>query len=278
MIEKTINNFSLEQILKSGQCFRMKEIRKNLFEIIKGKQYLRVFQKGSKVYFYCTEKEYEEIWKEYFDLDTDYGAFIKQADPGDKYLQDAIRYGSGIRILHQEVWEMIVSFIISQQNNISRIRKCIENICEKYGEELKTEEGDPYYSFPLPEAFAVLEEDELKECNLGYRSKYVVRTAKMITEGRFDLEKIKTLPYEEARNELLQLFGVGVKVADCICLFGLHHLQAFPVDTHIKQAVNAHYSGDFPREKYQGTEGVMQQYIFFYELYGKKEKENDENV
>ena len=119
---------------------------------------------------------------------------------------------------------------------------------------------------PKPEKLAFLPEDGLKECNLGYRSKYVVRTARSIAGGETDLEMIRRMSYKKAKAELLRLFGVGEKVADCICLFGLHHLRAFPIDTHIMQALDAHYKRGFPKRRYQGYEGVMQQYIFYWEL------------
>ena len=121
---------------------------------------------------------------------------------------------------------------------------------------------------------AKLEEDALKPCNLGYRSKYVVRTARSIVNGEVNLEALGSMKYEEAKAELLKLFGVGVKVADCICLFALHQMEAFPVDTHIRQALDANYVKGFPMEQYQGMQGIMQQYIFYYELEGKKEQEN----
>ena len=109
------------------------------------------------------------------------------------------------------------------------------------------------------------------ECNLGYRSKYVVRAARSVVDGEFDLDAVSRMSYRKAKEELLRLFGVGEKVADCICLFGLHHLQAFPMDTHIRQAMAAHYKRGFPNRRYRGFQGVMQQYIFYYELCGKKE-------
>ena len=186
----------------------------------------------------------------------------------------AARFGSGIRILKQDLWEMIVSFLISQQNNIVRIRRCIANICEKYGDEKRDIHGNVYYGFPKAEVLAKLEEDALKPCNLGYRSKYVVRTARSIVNGEVNLEALGSMKYEEAKAELLKLFGVGVKVADCICLFALHQMEAFPVDTHIRQALDANYVKGFPMEQYQGMQGIMQQYIFYYELEGKKEQEN----
>lgn len=268
MLKRTIENFSLAQICDSGECFRMNQISEDTFSVIASGRYLEVEQHGAEVTFFCNEKEYEEFWKIYFDLDTDYASYIARINPNDTYLRNAAEFGSGIRILRQDLWEMIVSFLISQQNHIVRIRRCIQNICECYGERKINDRGEVYYAFPTPEALANLTDDALKECNLGYRSKYVVRTAKSIVAGEVDLAAIENMPYRKAKGELLQLFGVGEKVADCICLFGLHHLQAFPVDTHIRQALEMHYKRGFPRRRYKGYEGVLQQYIFYWELRG----------
>ena len=271
MVKKTIEHFSIAQICNSGQCFRMEKINEYRYSVIASDRYMELEQKGQECIFFCTEEEYENFWKNYFDLNVDYKHYIDKINPNDQYLNDAVEFGSGIRILHQDLWEMIVSFLISQQNNITRIRKCIQNICVKYGEEKTNFKGETYYAFPTPESLADLEEDDLKECNLGYRSKYVVRTAKSIATGETDLDVIRELSYKKAKEELLKLFGVGVKVADCICLFSLHHLEAFPVDTHISQALEKHYKRGFPKRRYKGCEGVMQQYIFYYELLGQKD-------
>mgnify|MGYP002709071740 CR=1 FL=1 len=266
MVTKEIKYFSMAQICDSGQCFRMKRKNEDTWSVIAGENYIEVTQQGDVCTFSCSESEFEGFWENYFDLRTDYQSYIEKANPRDIYLAAAVRAGSGIRILRQDLWEMIVSFLISQQNNIVRIRRCIKNICEKYGEERKNLHGEIYYTFPKPEALALLDEDALKECNLGYRSKYVVRTAKSIVSGEVCLEKIRNMPYQKAKEELLRLYGVGEKVADCICLFGLYKLQAFPVDTHIRQAVEKYYPGGFPKRRYEGFEGVMQQYIFYFEL------------
>ncbi|OUO26772.1 DNA glycosylase [Eubacterium sp. An3] len=289
MVEKEIENFSLAQICRSGQCFRMEETEDDLFTIYAGDRCIKIWQNGKSCRFYCGEEEYDEFWKDYFDLDNDYSVYMAQANPNDAYLNRAIAFGSGMRILKQDLWEMIVSFLISQQNNIVRIRRCIANICEKYGEEkviwvpqppeksrqlISSQEENRkirYHAFPAPEALCGLPEDALKECNLGYRSKYVVRAARSVVSGEFDPEAVSAMSYRKAKEELLKLFGVGEKVADCICLFALHHLQAFPMDTHIKQAMAEHYKRGFPNRRYRGFQGVMQQYIFYYELCGKKE-------
>ena len=270
MIKQEIKNFDLAQICRSGQCFRMKEKSDRRYSVVAGRHYLELEQQGGECIFYCEEAEFHDFWEEYFDLKGDYASYIEKIDADDIYLNNAAEFGSGIRILRQDLWEMIVSFLISQQNNIARIRRCIENICGKYGEKLINGRGEIFYAFPMPETLAELEENALMECNLGYRSKYVVRTAKSVVSGEIDLEAVGKLSYGEAREELLKLFGVGKKVADCICLFALHKLDAFPVDTHIDQALQAHYKSGFPMNRYQGFQGVLQQYIFYYELAGNK--------
>lgn len=257
MITKTIDNFSLSQICQSGQCFRMNQPADGDFIILAGDRYLKARQQGSECSFDCAEGEFEGFWKSYFDLEQDYGSYIKRIDPEDAYLWAAAEWGSGIRILRQDLWEMIVSFLISQQNNIVRIRRCIQNICESYGEKKESMSGEIYYAFPKPEALAGLDEDALKACNLGYRSKYVVRAARSVVSGEIGLEAVAGMPYRSAREELLKLYGVGEKVADCICLFALHQLEAFPVDTHIGQALEKNYKRGFPKRRYQDVQGVM---------------------
>lgn len=272
MVKMQIDNFSLQQICLSGQCFRMKQEDEGVgrYSLIAGDRYLEIEQQGNECTFYCTPEVFENFWKSYFDLERDYADCIAQINSRDTYLVNAAAFGSGIRILRQDLWEMIVTFLISQQNNIVRIRRCIQNICEAYGEEKLDSRGRGYYGFPKPEALAGLDEDALKACNLGYRSKYVVRAARSVVSGEIDLEAVKQMPYKKAREELLGLFGVGEKVADCICLFALHHLQAFPMDTHMIQALDAHYKRGFPNRRYKDIKGIMQQYIFYFELFGNK--------
>jgi len=255
------DNFNLEQIAISGQCFRMTRYESG-YRIIAKDKILFAYQKPNGVALDCTKQEYEKYWKNYFDMDTDYAKIIDAIDPKDSYLTKVAASCPGLRILRQDLWEMIVTFLISQQNNIPRIKKCVENICAAYGEKL----DDGCYAFPTPEALAILPEDGLMSCNLGYRSKYVVRTARDIVSGSFDLDELTKLPYDEAKQRLLTLFGVGVKVADCVCLFGLHHVDAFPIDTHVKQILAANYPKGFPMERYKGCAGIMQQYMFFYDL------------
>lgn len=267
MLTIEMDNFDLGQICRSGQCFRMDQIGENRYRVIAGDRYLELTQERGIVNFFCPEEDFIFFWIQYFDLDCDYcGEYIDKINPRDKYLTAASEMGNGIRILQQDLWEMIISFLISQQNNITRIKRCIENISQEFGEKKVSSTGVEYYTFPTAQALASATEEQLRECNLGYRAKYVLDTARKVYFGDISLDGLYDMKYKAARKELLKLYGVGEKVADCICLFGLHQLDAFPVDTHIRQALDAHYKRGFPNRRYKGFRGVMQQYIFYYEL------------
>ena len=269
----TVDNkyFSVPQICGSGQCFRLDQTEDGNYEVIASDRYLKLEVTPDKTILYCSAEAYEGFWKTYFDLDASYSDYIKQIDGKDDYLKAAAEFGRGIRILRQNIWEMILTFILSQQNNIPRIKKLIRVLSEKYGEERKTPEGKKYFAFPTARSLAAASEEELRSLKLGYRSRYICKTAKQVAEEEINLTELSEMSYKDAREELMKLSGVGGKVADCICLFALHHLQAFPMDTHIKQAMAEHYKRGFPNRRYRGFQGVMQQYIFYYELCGKKE-------
>ena len=281
------NCFSIPQICESGQCFRLDAVSEDTYELLAGSRYLKIGIRGNpsetagrdgnanaygETLLYCTQEEYETFWKEYFDLSVSYSDYIDQIDEQDDYLKSAAEFGSGIRILRQDTWEMIITFILSQQNNIPRIKGLIRALSERYGKKCETPEGRAYYAFPCAEELSRAAEEELRELKLGYRSKYICQTARMVAGGEINLDALKEMEYTEARTELMRLSGIGGKVADCICLFALHQMDAFPVDTHIKKVLELHYPHGFPFEKYRGCAGVMQQYIFYYDLKGNIEK------
>ena len=164
MITVELDNFSLKEICQSGQCFRMYETAENTYELIAGDKYLKMTQEGSIVNFYCSDMEFICYWVPYFDIDADYSSYIAKINPRDTYLVEAAECGSGIRILQQDLWEMIITFLISQQNNISRIRGCVERLCEAYGEK-KTSEEKEYYAFPTPEQLAGIRRESSKTGN-----------------------------------------------------------------------------------------------------------------
>ena len=266
MTERTIPDFDLDQIARSGQCFRFRPLGERHYALVAGGRYLEVSQQGQTVRFDCPEDEFEAVWRPYFDLDADYGRYKSAVAKRDKYLQSAVAAAGGLRILRQELWETIVCFIISQQNNIARITKCVKNLCLLFGETCYNKSKQVYNAFPSAERLAACTADELAPIRLGYRAKYIVAAARQVASGEVDLDAVRRMDYAHAKAELMRLTGVGVKVAECICLFALHHIDAFPIDTHIRQMLDAHYPKGFPLRRYRGFAGVMQQYAFYYEL------------
>lgn len=257
----------LKQIAESGQCFRWKKICPGRYFVISDGRTACFFQEKTGIRILCHEKD-EEYFRKYLDLDTDYEKIIEQIDPEDRFLSGAAKMGKGIRILRQDLWEMIVSFIISQRNNIPRIMKSIDALCEKLGEKIVFNYEEEHligYSFPGPE---VLAKADLSEFKFGYREKYIRQTAEDILTGKFELSVLQTAVAkgaspEEGKEMLKKLHGVGEKVASCIQLFGLHQLSLFPIDTWIAKVEKMYYNGHFPVERYEGIAGVMQQYLFF---------------
>ena len=288
MITKALKNFNLRQIADSGQCFRMVPCDPNrsqtAYRVISGRHFLIVEQTGDEVTFHCLSDEFA-FWEHYFDLKTDYDTYIRAIDPMDDYLSRAAAFGSGIRILNQDLWEMVITFIISQQKTIPAIRALVEMLSKKYGTRHKippTVSGY-YYAFPSPEELNRASLDDLLALKLGYRAKYIKRICEDVCSGKLDLDRLRKLNYADSMEVLLSCYGIGVKVANCICLFGLHHIGAFPVDTWIKKILLREYApksrctSHVPESrlcealieenfsKYPGFSGVLQQYIFFYE-------------
>ena len=260
------DDFDLEKIADSGQCFRFNECGDGC-SIVAGDKYLFVKKTGEREYdFSCDEKEFKGFWKNYFDLETSYSDIRHRIDKEqDEYLFRASEFGKGIRILRQDPWEMLISFIISQRKNIPAIKAAIEKLCALAGDKIAEDtEGKDVYSFPTPLQLSKVPMEQLSACSLGYRDKYVHRAALDVVSGVCDLESYKKLTDEELMEKLLELFGVGVKVANCEILFGYHRLDAFPKDVWINRVLEQRYPEGFLFEKYAPYNGVMQQYLFFY--------------
>ena len=267
MIIKIDDDFDLKKIADSGQCFRLNECGDG-YSVTASDKHLFIKQISENEYeFNCSEKDYNDFWKSYFDLDTSYRDIRKRIDKDDEYLRSAAEYGKGIRILKQDPWEMLISFIISQRKNIPAIKASIEKLCALVGREIKTEKnanGDNIYAFPTPGEIAKLSDKELSSCGLGYRDKYVKKAASDVLSGEAELYKWQDLSGDDLMERLLKLFGVGVKVANCEILFGYHRLDAFPKDVWINRVLESKYPEGFNFEKYEPFNGVMQQYLFFY--------------
>ncbi len=259
MIELVNEDLDIAKIAASGQCFRIDRAEDGLWEVTARGRLLRVEDRPDGALLHCGRGEYEDVWRDYFDMDTDYGAMRESVDPEDSYLSAAAESGRGIRILRQEHFEALISFIISQRKNIPAIKCAIEAVSRSFGERI----DGTHWAFPSPEALAAASFDGLRACSLGYRVPYVKKAAEAVASGELDLDALEALDDEALLKALMCVYGVGVKVANCTMLFGYHRIGAFPVDVWISRVLEREYPDGFPFERYSGYAGVMQQYMFF---------------
>lgn len=254
-----IKNFNLEDTLDCGQAFRWEKNDKEVFRGVVENKYLEIFQSGDNIIFKnTTEKDFLNFWKDYFDLDTDYEK-IKKIITKDSIIKKACTYAGGIKILRQYPWEMICSFIISQNNNIPRIKGIITRLCEAFGTEIKPN----IYSFPTAEKIASLKLEDLDFLRAGFRAKYILDAAQKVASNQVDIKAIYNMDIEKAREMLKTIKGIGPKVAECILLFGFYRIEAFPIDVWIKRSLEYFYKDGFP-EFSKPYGGIAQQYIFHY--------------
>lgn len=271
---KRIDHLDLKQTACSGQCFRWKEIGENRFNIVAFGKSLDIQAVEGETELFdlsCNEEEWESIWSSYFDMDTDYNHIEKLIrESGDAHLIEAYEMGSGIRILRQDLWEMVISYLISQNNNITRIRRSIDTLCTRCGYIANGSGEGVHYRFPTPSDTIPEGLFDDASLGLGYRNVYLKEMFEFAQMNPDWLINISAMDYETARNALLERKGIGPKVADCISLFGLHHIEAFPIDTHVKQLLAKYYQNGFDFEYFEGVAGIIQQYLFYYELQNSK--------
>ncbi len=263
LILKNIKNFDAAQTLDCGQAFRWSCDADGIWSGIAFGKFLRIKTDNDTAILYnTTMHDFDKIWKNYFDLDRDYGCILESISTH-PILNKAGLYSAGIRILKQDPWETLCSFIISQNNNIPRIKGIVERLCMTFGE--KTDGG---YTFPTAERLCNLTIDDLAPLRSGFRAKYILDAAQKVARGEVDLNSLYTLPYIQARDELIKIKGVGEKVADCTLLFGLGHIEAFPKDVWIKRVMANHFDGVLP-ECAVPSAGIVQQYLFYYARSGE---------
>ncbi len=259
--------FSAKATLTSGQCFRWSERGGRMCGTAFGR-YIELEQDGEYLtIFGSDEDEYEKVWRSYFDMDSDYAAIRDELVEAEPRLAQAAQYASGVHILAQEPWETLCSFVISQNNNIPRIRGIIARLCLNYGEtalrgECAEDEAEGR-AFPSAERLASISEDKLREFGCGYRAEYLAGLARGVCDGSIDLDAVRQAPVEEARELLRRIKGVGPKVAECALLYGFGRLECFPVDVWIKRAMERDFKDceNLIRGK---NAGVAQQYIYEY--------------
>lgn len=284
VIIEGIKDFDPVHIFECGQCFRWNKEDDNSFTGVAFERVLNVKSEDDKIILSNTNLEdFNNIWYNYFDLERDYGE-MKEELSEDEILKEAVKFGSGIRILKQEPFETLISFIISANNAIPRIKSSIESLSKRYGKYIGEYNGKDYYAFPTAEALSKVDVEELKETKIGFRAKYVSSAAKRVYNGEADLNDIKTLDTDEAREKLMEFQGVGPKVSDCILLFAMEKYDAFPIDVWVKRIMEYFYLKEdtsmkkiqrYGEEKFKDLAGFAQQYLFYYarELgIGKKKK------
>lgn len=263
-----VDPIDLDKIAESGQVFRWHKLRPHEYGIICGKAYCVARQVSkNQIEIDTTEQEMRNVWHCYFDLDTDYTKIIASIRTDDCFLQHCANVAYGVRVLRQDFWEMLVTFTISQNNNIPRIKRVVENLCAAFGERIITPRQGVVYAFPA--AADLTNIGALQGMGLGYRDKYIVQLAANVACGEIDIEYIRSASYGDAFTSLCSIYGIGPKVANCVALFGAGKTGAFPADTWINKVVGKYYDGKFPVEQYQDTAGIMQQFMFYAAQHGE---------
>lgn len=256
---ENVRDLDLAQTLDCGQSFRWTACGDGSFEGIAFGRSVKVRLDGTDLLIEHADEADRNLWYDYFDLGLDYGNIRTALSALHPVLNDAAQYAAGIRILRQEPYEALCTFIISQNNNIKRIKGIVRRLCEGFGERLP----DGGYTFPPAETMAALTTEDLAPLRAGFRSRYLTDAAQKVAAGAVDLEACRTLPYEEARQELMKITGVGIKVADCTLLYGLHRVEAFPMDVWMKRAMEQLFPG-MTAADFGDYAGIAQQYIFHY--------------
>lgn len=271
-------SFEPKHICECGQCFRWNLEENGSYTGVIKKAVINVKKQNQKIIFKgMCEGDLKQIVTDYFDLDNNYHKIKENLAKIDVFMRTSVQFGEGIRILHQDLWECIISFIISANNNIPRIKKIIEKISKAYGTKIEFE-GKDYYTFPTPIQLSKASVQDLRNLGLGFRDKYVYHTTKMVLEKQVDLEQIKCLDDSKIiRKELLKLDGIGPKVADCIMLFSLKRWDVFPIDVWVRRVMNELYIHqereekisrkvleELAEEKFLKMAGIAQQYLFYW--------------
>ena len=271
LVLTNIKDFNLDNIFDCGQCFRWNKQDDGAYIGVANSRALKISQEDDTVTFYDTSiEDFNNIWFNYFDFKTNYQE-IKKTLSNDSVLKAATDFGNGIRILNQDLWECVISFIISASNNIPRIKKIINTLCELCGDEINYM-GEIHYSFPTPEKIYSLGISGIAPIKAGFRDKYIISAAEFFLND-FNDAYFKSLDYNSAKKELMKISGIGNKVADCILLFALSKRNSFPVDVWIKRVVEHFYFKEeqtieiiqkFSQEKFGELGGYAQQYLFYY--------------
>ncbi|MCX7748275.1 MAG: 8-oxoguanine DNA glycosylase [Clostridia bacterium] len=272
IIVENVHDFNPVHIFECGQCFRwVKQPDGSYIGVVRDRVVKVRYRSGMLEIHNSTSNDFLDIWYDYFDLGRDYSE-IKGLIAKDEIMKKAVEFGSGIRLLRQDLWEMIISFILSSNNIIPRIIKIIDSISRTYGKKIDFE-GKSYYTFPCIDGFMNSDLEKLEICRAGYRCKYIVKTLEMMEKTTVKISNFQELGLEAARKKLMEFPGVGPKVADCILLFSGIRFDVFPTDVWVKRVVEELYFGrevsfkeiqEFAKSYFGPLAGFAQQYLFFY--------------
>ena len=270
--------FELADVFECGQCFRWNKEENGSYTGVFHKNVINVEKNGDVITFKgVCEGNIEKVCTQYFDLERDYSKIRNELSKIDDNLKNSIEYGKGIRILNQDLWETIISFIISANNNIPRIKLIIDRLSKSYGQKIEWD-GKEYYTFPTAEELKNVKVEDFRKLGLGFRDIRLYETTKMVLNKEVDLDNLKNMSTEKAREELLKLSGVGPKVADCILLFSdLKRFDVFPIDVWVRRVMNELYIKkedetkvtkkeiqDIADSKFGNLQGLAQQYLFYW--------------
>lgn len=263
-----IDHFSLDQTFLCGQCFRWEKAPDGTFYGVVANHAVKMYYHDPKTIYVESSNPDLVYWSHYLNFSNDYNV-IEEKLWNDEKLRPCIETGRGIRILRQDLWETIISFIISANNNIPRIKKIISALCENFGEEIQFD-GKTFFGFPAPEVLAKLTIEDLAPIKAGFRDKYILDAAKRVVSGEINLDDLKKMNDKDAKATLMKIKGVGNKVADCILLFALGRYKTFPQDVWIKRILNDLYGigekdiPSFVENAFGNYGGIAQQYLYYY--------------
>lgn len=267
-------DFDPKHIFECGQCFRWKSEKDGSYTVVAKGRVINVSREGDTVYLKNTNLEdFNKIWENYFDLDTDYTKIKNELKSMDEYLEKATEFGWGIRILRQDPWEMLISFIISSNNRIPMIQKAIANLSREYGTYIGQYNEVDYYDFPTPQQLNKASIEDIRACSTGFRDKYIKSTTQRVINENEDVYSYENLSTEDCIKKLMEYSGVGPKVCDCIALFGMQKYDTFPVDVWVKRVMQEFYVEDdislpkirnYAIDKFEDLSGFAQQYLFYY--------------
>ena len=256
-----------EHTFDCGQCFRWERQDDGSYIGVANSQAVRISSDGEDVFIDgIAEKDYENFWKKYLDAERDYGE-IKKAVSINETMEKAVSFGNGIRILRQDFFETLISFIISQRSSIPKIKSSVKKLCEMCGEKIEFE-GKSYYAFPTPEKVASLSEEQVRSLGVGYRAPYILKAANAVLHGEIDAGFLEKGDTDSARKALLSLYGVGDKVCDCVLLFSLGKYDLFPADVWIKRVMEEEFDSIDAKKAGESQfglySGFAQQYLFYW--------------